>query len=251
MDKQEFQKILEAHKKWLSSKDSGERAYLREADLRGANLTGAYLWEADLREANLRGANLTEADLSRANLTEADLTGAYLWEANLREANLRGANLWEADLTEADLSRADLTRADLTGANLTGSNLTRADLSRADLSNSQWLIVAIDYMARHFEKTQEGYIAYKQFGMHRHPNPKWEIEAGAVISEVVNPNRADDCGCGVNVGTKRWVGMNLSMTASKVWKCLIRWEWLPGVVVPYNTDGKIRCERVELICEVE
>ena len=195
MDKQEFQKILEDHKKWLQNGD-GKRANLTRANLRGANLTGA----------NLRGAYLKEADLRMA---------------------------------------------DLTGANLTGSNLTRADLSRADLSNSQWLIVAIDYMARHFEKTQEGYIAYKQFGMHRHPNPKWEIEAGAVISEVVNPNRTDDCGCGVNVGTKQWVAGNLSVIASKVWKCLIRWEWLPGVVVPYNTDGKIRCERVELICEVE
>ena len=180
MDKQELQKILEDHKKWLQN-DGGKRANLRGADLR----------EANLREANLRGADLRGADLR----------GAYLWEA--------------------------------------------------DLSNSQGLIVAIDYMARHFEKTQEGYIAYKQFGMHRDPNPKWEIVAGSVISEVVNPNRTDDCGCGVNVGTKQWVAGNLSVIASKVWKCLIRWEWLPGVVVPYNTDGKIRCERVELICEVE
>ncbi len=28
---------------------------------------------------------------------------------------------------------------------------------------------------------------------------------------------------------------------------LIKWEWLPGVVVPYNTDGKIRCERAMII----
>lgn len=32
-----------------------------------------------------------------------------------------------------------------------------------------------------------------------------------------------------------------------IWRCLIRWEWLPGVCVPYNTNGKIRCERVELL----
>ena len=37
----------------------------------------------------------------------------------------------------------------------------------------------------------------------------------------------------------------------KIWKLLIRWEWLPGVVVPYNTDGKIRCERAELVEVVE
>ena len=32
-----------------------------------------------------------------------------------------------------------------------------------------------------------------------------------------------------------------------IWKVLIRWEWLCGVCVPYMTDGKIRCERVELL----
>lgn len=36
-----------------------------------------------------------------------------------------------------------------------------------------------------------------------------------------------------------------------VWKVLIRWEWLAGVCVPYNTDGKIRCERVKLVEIVE
>ena len=36
-----------------------------------------------------------------------------------------------------------------------------------------------------------------------------------------------------------------------IWKVLIRWEWLPGVCVPYNTDGKIRCERVQLLEIVE
>lgn len=37
----------------------------------------------------------------------------------------------------------------------------------------------------------------------------------------------------------------------KIWKVLIRWEWLPGVVVPYHTNGKVRCERVELLGVVE
>ena len=50
----------------------------------------------DLREANLRGA-----DLSEANLSEADLSGA-----DLREADLRGAILSGADLRWADLRGA-------------------------------------------------------------------------------------------------------------------------------------------------
>ena len=81
-----------------------EQCYLADADLAGANLTGAYLWSADL---------------SRANLTGADLVGASLTEAYLRGANLSGADLTNATLTEADLSGAILDGvigADFTGA---------------------------------------------------------------------------------------------------------------------------------------
>ena len=68
-----------------------------KADLRGANLRGA-----DLYGANLRGANLYGADLRGA-----DLRGANLYGANLRGADLRGANLYGADLRGADLYGAD------------------------------------------------------------------------------------------------------------------------------------------------
>ena len=35
-----------------------------------------------------------------------------------------------------------------------------------------------------------------------------------------------------------------------LWRCRIRYEDGPGVVVPYNTDGKARCERLELLEEM-
>jgi uncharacterized protein YjbI with pentapeptide repeats len=68
-------------------------ADLREANLSGANLSGANLSCADLREADLSCADLSWANLSCADLREADLSCADLREANLREANLSGANL--------------------------------------------------------------------------------------------------------------------------------------------------------------
>ena len=81
-----------------------EHCYLADADLAGANLTGAYLWSANL---------------SRADLTGAVLVGASLTEAYLRGANLSGADLTNATLTEANLFGADLDGvigADFTGA---------------------------------------------------------------------------------------------------------------------------------------
>jgi len=55
-----------------------------------ANLSGADLSGADLRWANLSGANLSGADLRWANLRGADLRGADLSWADLRWANLWG-----------------------------------------------------------------------------------------------------------------------------------------------------------------
>jgi hypothetical protein len=128
MDEGGLKEILDGHKKWLASENGGEKAYLREANLRGADLGGADLREANLRGADLGGADLKwadlgGADLGEANLREANLRGADLKWADLREANLRGADLGGADLKWADLRGADLGEANLRGANLRGANL--------------------------------------------------------------------------------------------------------------------------------
>ena len=134
-------------------------------------------------------------------------------------------------------------RADLSSANLSG-----ADLSGADLSGAQGLLSACNYLDAHFERVKDGYIAYKTFGAQYRAPKKWKIEVGSVIEEVVNPDRTCECGCGINVAPLEWVKRHYS---GDIWKVLIRWEWLAGVVVPYHTDGKIRCERVELLGVME
>ena len=113
MTKQELNEIVASHGRWLADNPTGERADLRNANLRNANL----------RNANLRGANLRGADLRNANLRGADLRNANLRGANLRDADLRGADLCDANLRGADLCGANLRGADLCGANLRNANL--------------------------------------------------------------------------------------------------------------------------------
>ena len=93
MTREELQEILDKHKKWLNNEDGGEKANLRDANLRGANLRGADLRGANLRGADLRGANLSYANLRDANLSYADLSYADLRDADLSYADLRCANL--------------------------------------------------------------------------------------------------------------------------------------------------------------
>ena len=245
MTSEKLAKILAAHKLYLAHKKGGSRADLHGADLRGADLR-----EADLREAYLSGANLGGADLREAHLCRAFLGGADLRRAVLSGADLRGAHLCEAalggaDLSGAVLSGANLRGADLCRANLSGAYLSGADLRGADLSGATGLLSAANFLEAHFERTDAGYIAYKTFNVTYAAPAAWEIKKGAVISENVDFDRCAECGCGINVAPLEWVKREYGNKL--IWKVLIRWEWLCGVCVPYMSDGKIRCERVELL----
>ena len=233
-------------------------ADLRRANLSGADLIGANLSEADLSGANLRGANLYGANLSdaslyganlrRANLRGADLSYVNLRRANLRDTNLSGANLREANLNEANLSRANLSEADLRRAYLSWANLSGANLSGAKgfLDPTAWL-------QEQFESDAKGLIVYKAIGETYYAAPDhWTIEPGAVLEEVCNPTRTNDCACGVNFATLEWIKQREYASCDvTVWRCRIEWMDLAGVVVPYNTDGKARCARLQLLERVE
>jgi len=107
------------------------------------------------------------------------------------------------------------------------------------------LLSASDWMGA-LERSPGGWIVYKRIGETRYSAPEsWRIEPGAILAEVANPDRTCECACGVNFGTRAWCAANY--TEAVLWRCLIRWEWGPGVVVPYNTDGKARCERLQLL----
>ncbi len=192
-------------------------------------------------------ADLSDADLRRANLSDADLSDADLRRANLSGADLRRADLSGADLRRADLSGANLRGANLRGANLSGADLRRADLRGANLSDATGLLDPAEYMEANFERTADGFIVYKSFGTNYPPPAGWVIEPGAILTEVVNPDRGTDCGCGINVAPRDWS----SFGSGDLWRCLIRYEWLPGVVVPFHTDGKIRTSRLQLLEIVE
>ena len=222
---------------------------LSDMDLSGTNLSRANLSWANLSWANLSRANLSGANLSGANLIEATLSGANLSEANLSEANLSEANLIEATLIEANLSGANLSGANLSGANLSEANLSGANLSEANLSGATGLLSAQAWLFN-FETDAEGVIVFKAIGgtdfcAAQH----WNIAPGSILEEVANPDRCTICGCGVNFGTLEWV--KATYRTSTIWRCRIAWMDLAGVVVPYNTDGKARCERLTLLEIVE
>ena len=104
----------------------------------------------------------------------------------------------------------------------------------------------IDVLKKYFKFSDKGLICYKGIINTIHNIPDyWIIQEGAEITEVCNMNIDVECGSGVNVATKEWI--KKYFPNSEIWECLIEWEWLVGVCVPRNTDGKIRCEKLRLI----
>ena len=153
-----------------------------------------------------------------------------------------------ANLSGADLSDANLSGANLSGANLRSADLRSANLSGADLSGAKNLLNPCIWLSENFEHDDLGYIVYKAIGDTSYAKPdRWKIASGEFIEEVPNPLPTVVCGCGVNFATLKWVKENHSKEKTDWWRCRIRWTDLPGVVVPYNTDGKARCSRLELI----
>ena len=206
------------------------RAYLRDADLSGANLSGVYLRGAYLRDADLRGANLGDAYLS----------GAYLRGANLGGADLRDANLRGADLYGADLRGADLYGADLYGVNLYDANLRGAKGITPERCTD--LLMLLDQVGK-----IRAYKLTKPDGTGpTYPGLTYEV-GKTVKAADANTDSGDHCGAGVNLATLPW--------------CLSQWQ--PGyrifvveftradiAAIPTATDGKFRTHRCKVVREI-
>lgn len=152
------------HCKMLNTSFFG--AYLRGANLSGANMQKSYLNLARLENTNLSGANLTDANIFQAifdktnfegaNLTNARMIGT-LGNVNMSNATITkgrfgldignqpmgamrfdaiGGNFANTNFEGADINRSNFRFANFRNANLRNTDLFRADFSKADLTGA-------------------------------------------------------------------------------------------------------------------
>lgn len=113
-----------------------------------------------------------------------------------------------------------------------------------------------DYLNEYFKRNESdtGYIVYKTFGSKYQPCKEWDISPGSIIYENCDPNRRNPCSYGINVAPIEWIRKYICAHAAEtldIWRCEILDKWLADVCVPYNTKGKIRCNKLRLIEIVE
>ncbi len=208
--------------------------------------------EATFRNLYAREATFNDLDAREATFNDLDAREATFRNLYAREATFR--NLYAREATFNDLDAREATFNDLDAREATFNDLdARATAMKTyNFSGAKWAkrLTASQYLAERFERTDKGYIVYKTFGAFNMPNPAWVIEPNSVIEEIPNLLPTVECGAGINVAPLRWVEENNSRT-TPIWKCLIEWDWLSDVVVPWMTDGKIRCGKLRLLEIVE
>lgn len=184
----------------------------------------------------------TSEDKDPIILMDADLSGLKFNNADLRQAFLSNVNLACADLRNCDFRSANFNHVDFTNAQLSG-----AYFENTSMIDVKGLPTQEEMLDKLFKKTKEGYIVYKTFGAYYDVPDYWDIDEGSIIKEDVDLDRRRACSCGINVATNEWILVDPICGCKPIWKCLLSFDDLDSVCVPYGTEGKIRCGRLKLL----
>lgn len=243
------------HEVWLKDNSCGKKADLSHMDLRGLNFISQRLIEIDMVGSCLVDALMCNTVLYNVDLSYSDLSNADLHYSSLECVVLNHANLTKANLRSSYFDNVDLEDADLYNADLTLMSVYNCDITKA-----KGLPTQEEILDRLFEKTNEGYIVYKTFGLMYKSPEYWKIKEGSIIEEELDGDRTKSCSYGINIAIKEWVlrvitqnqvlkfkGNSAYPCHRPIWKCLISFDDLDKICVPYSTDGKIRCGRLKLL----
>lgn len=243
---EELDKIIEQHEECLNNDSGNELAILCFMDLTGLDLS-----RRNLSRITFRFCNFNSVDFHCSNLSEATIIGCRLIHSNMSDVDMSGSYLFDCVITDCNLSGSNLFNFDTAcchfkNINFTNTNLTDVDMAKTTITDSIGLRSAKEILDELFKKTDEGYIVYKVFGMYYEIPDYWNIEEDSIIEEKVDMNRMETCSYGINVAIKPWIEKCINK-GQQIWKCLLSFDDLDKVCVPYGTDGKIRCGRLKLL----
>ena len=252
----ELKARIAAHEKWLKGLAPDDcRLFLKDIDIDGKLLLNSNLNQAILKDVCFNKSKIRKCSFKGAIIKNCSFVKSNIWSTSFKKSKISKTNFTDADIDTNSFDCAEIRECDFTN-----SVWNECSFTQSNFSGSKGLISSIDYLEKNFKKTEQGYITYKKFGQFYDTPNYWDIREGSILNEVINSNRFEDCGAGINVSTLNWLDEHFLFAATLygfsakektgIWEVLIPFEWLSGVCVPYNTDGKIRCERVKLIKEL-
>jgi len=244
---------IQRHHEWSMSNEHGDSP----VDLSHKTFDDIELFDKSLSLANAHNSTFVDAEFHTVRAIKADFQDSIFRGATLKDVEFRNCNFSYADFSQATLHDVafiycNLSRAKFYNAKFepvsTPSGVWFRDCQtlKVDWSQVEGFFDPLQFLESYFEQDLAGYLVYKAFGQYYQAPSSWKIEPGSVLRENVSYSRTADCACGINVATRDWIKNNIRNT-DEVWLCRIRYPWLVDVVVPFQSDGKIRTGRLELL----
>lgn len=214
---------------------------INNCDFQFSSFRGNWMLKTNIAHGKFSDCKFDKSSLEQVDFGNSDVDHCDFQHSIIKKTNFNFSNLSNSLFTNCDFSDVDFNQSQMSGVNF---------------SQSKGLMNPIDYLIENFEWINNGIIVYKMFDFH-YRSPWGDLKPGMIISEEVNYDRTLHCACGVNASNKKHFMTQFKKinTDKKVgitiWKCIIKFPWLSGVVVPYNTTGNIRCSRLQLVNHID
>ena len=256
-------KFLNCSFRYISfSHSKFERCQFIDCDIPHTSFVNSNFNKCEFKNCNLMKAkfggvcfvdcNLGYLDMCYSDIRKSSISGSKFNNVNLLHSNFTGSNISNVYFKISNLKHVCFHSVKFQNVDFLSSNLQHTNFSR-----STGLINPIDYLHENFKWNYHtgGMVVYKLFDyIHSSVWPgKYIKKPGDIITEEPNYDRTLPCACGVNVANRKWFqaqkkkgDIDTSLVLD-FWECLIKFEWLSGVVVPYNVDEQIRCCKIMLV----
>jgi len=228
-----------------------------EPDFRFVQFQGLTFDHCGIKCSNFAESNWTTVDVKYTDMSLTNFKKSKFHFVNFNNCDLEDSKFDSVEMTEVEFKISNLNRASFQNVKFNDDSIQiiQCNLYETNFSQSKGLLNPIDYLSENFEWNNDGMIVYKIFD-HFMPTVWPDFKrSGDILTEEPNYDRTSNFSCGINAANQEWFqNINQSGTFERVpkfsqdvWKCLIKFQWLPGVVVPYNPEGQIRCCRLQLI----
>ena len=225
-----------------------EKCYFKYANFLCSVLKDTSFCSCEMNYSKFSGSKMDSVIFLNNEITCSNFEDLNAHRVKFMSTDLTDSSFKHSEFEDSGFINSILRSCCFSHSKFNNLKIGSTDLRGIDFSSSVGLLNPIDFLKENFEWENNCLIVYKVFGVNYDINPNWIIEEGSIISEEVNYDRTLDCACGISVGNIKLISiMSFSYGNKQVWKCRILPEWLPGVVVPYNSICQVRSSKIQLI----
>lgn len=232
---------------YAAFKDSRfENSIFDSSNFAQSEIINTYIYKSSLNKTNFFVSKWERSIGMKSSFKSAKFECSTIKGCTFRFGDFSKADFYSSIITDTIFIKCDFTSASFENVKFENVRFISCSFNGTNFKGSTGLSSPIDIIAGNYEKTENGYIGYCAFDK--------APELGQIFTETVNTNRSTPSG--IRVMTKEhmeWIYKDKETGNDKrtrykkveVWEVVIPFEYLSGVVVPFDFHGEIYCERVK------